>query len=203
MTSEQPLSKRLVGRARGYDIYSVSAFEVRNVNESDEEFGLYGTHPNLPDLIPDGEIWLAEEGKDEWPIFIAGALKWLATGSYDEAIKEERRLRGGLSLGPLDDAIYLRYYRSIGPINVWFVDGRLVRNRFKTDFVEGGHHYVYPWIPIDEIWLADAVEEEWPFLLIHEYTELLLMRDKCMTYADAHEKADDVEIEARKKHLRR
>ena len=197
------VAKKLVGRKSGYWIYSVSAFAVRNIEEDDEEFGMYATYLDMPSLVPRGEIWLAEEGQAEWPIFIAGALRWLETGSYDEAVGEERRQRGGCA-GEIDDTIYLHYFREVRDgkhnYNVWFVDGKLVRDRFKTDFVEGGHPYVYPWIPRGEVWLADAKAEELPFLLIHELTELRLMRDKTMSYLDAHEKANDAERKARKEY---
>jgi hypothetical protein len=176
------------------------------MEEEDEEFGLYGTTQDFPSLIPTNEIWLAEEGREEWPIFLAGALKWIETGSYDEAVRAEQITRGGLQLGTLTDAFYLRYYRSVRDpvldVNVWIMDGKLVRDNYKTDFVEGGHYLVYPWIPRGEIWLSDAVEEEWPFLLAHEYLELCLMRDRSMTYLDAHKKADDAEWEMRQKYLK-
>ena len=41
---------------------------------------------------------------------------------------------------------------------VFFVDGDHVRNGEQpemSDFVEGGHHLRYSWIPADEIWLEE------------------------------------------------
>lgn len=194
------VQKHPLGERNGYKLYSVSAFEVRQLEEEDEEFGLYAHGLDFPNLIPRDEIWLAEEGEAEWPIFIEGALAWLKTGNYDDALLTERRARGGIQIGhTLTPDLYRQFYRTLDGMDVWFVDGKLVRDRYKTDFVEGGNPAVYPWIPRNEIWLSDAVEEEWPYLLIHEYTEYRLMMDKAMSYPDAHDLANDAERKARAK----
>ncbi len=169
--------------------------------EVDEDFGLYGVHTEFPDLVPEKEIWLGAEGQEEWPVFLEGALAWEATKNYDDALKAESLARGGLRLGSDDPR--LRYVYSIpDPVEtvvVWRVDGRVVRDNWKTDFVEGGHHYVYPWVPKGEIWIADCVDEEIPFLVTHEYTEMCLMRDRCMPYDKAHNLANRAEWRARSK----
>jgi hypothetical protein len=65
--------------------------------------------------------------------------------------------------------------------------------------VEGGHGYVYPWVPRGEIWVErDLDEAEVPFILAHEYTELRLMRDAGMSYDRAHEASSRVEFDLRK-----
>ena len=85
-------------------------------------------------------------------------------------------------------------------LKVYIVDGIKVRNMYKTDFVEGGTAFIYPFIPIDEIWIEDQVpEEERPFVLLHEFTERDLMRNERADYDDAHEQASKVEFAARAK----
>ena len=40
-------------------------------------------------------------------------------------------------------------------IKVVEVDGNHIRDNIYVDYVLGGHHYVYDWIPEDEVWLVD------------------------------------------------
>jgi hypothetical protein len=59
-------------------------------------------------------------------------------------------------------------------IKVWIMNGRLVRSVFDIDFTEGGHDYVYEFVPANEVWIDDAVEEpERPFVLLHELHDAL------------------------------
>lgn len=74
-----------------------------------------------------------------------------------------------------------------------YVDGEMVRDGFDADFTAGGHHYVYPWIPVNEIWIEQrqsardaALTEE------HEKLERSLMIDG-MSYTDAHDRALELE----------
>src|SRR5262249_29380878 len=74
-----------------------------------------------------------------------------------------------------------------GPVDVWLVDGNLVRSYYKTDYTEGGHGYVYPWVPRPQIWVEDGVDHrEVPFIVCHEYLERRLMRDEGLDYDTAH-----------------
>src|SRR5437016_2731645 len=66
--------------------------------------------------------------------------------------------------------IYLEQYVRLpdpqGPVEVWLVDGNLVRSYYKTDYTEGGHGYVYPWVPRPQIWIEDGVDRrEVPFIV--------------------------------------
>jgi hypothetical protein len=86
-----------------------------------------------------------------------------------------------------------------GPVTVWRVNGKLVRSYYKTDYTEGGHGYVYRWVPKPEIWIEDGVDDrEVPFIIAHEYLERRLMRDRGMEYDPAHEVASRVEFDLRK-----
>ena len=84
------------------------------------------------------------------------------------------------------------------PISVWLIDGNLVRSYYKTDYTEGGHGYVYPWVPKGEIWVEhDLKPAELPYVVSHEYLELRLMRDEGLEYDPAHEICSQVEFDLR------
>ena len=84
-------------------------------------------------------------------------------------------------------------------IEVWVVDGSMVRSLYKTDYTEGGHGYVYRWVPRQEIWIEKDLDRwELPFIVSHEYLELRLMRDEGIDYDTAHEICSKIEFNLRK-----
>ena len=83
-------------------------------------------------------------------------------------------------------------------MTVWLIDGNLARSYYKTDYTQGGHGYVYPWVPKLQIWIEDGVDyREIPYILCHEYLERRLMRDRGMGYDPAHETASRLEFDLR------
>jgi len=65
--------------------------------------------------------------------------------------------------------------------------------------VEGGHGYVYKFIPKNEIWveeLADKTDQD--DVIVHEIYEYTLMKYLKMDYESAHNKATSVEKVVRK-----
>jgi hypothetical protein len=221
-----PLNKRRIASEDGYAFYSISALAVRNVSERDEEFTTFATADDLPDLIPEGEVWISENlVAKERVFFIANALarlKELEAGSpleraYTVGLNAERKLReertgleyrAGKPHARAPEKLYSRRYITLPdeefPIEVWLVEGWLVRCYYKTDYAEGGHGYVYPWVPKKEIWVeATLDEEELPFIVAHEYLEHRLMRDEKLEYDEAHEICSSVEFDLRKAPTRR
>ncbi len=215
------LNKRRVLAHADYTVYAVNGFAVRNVAQPDEEFGNFAICDDFPDLIPKREIWISEKlAPREGVFFIAHALtrlSRLAAGlsperAYDEGLQVERLLReklngiefrNGKPHRQVPDEVYLEPYISLpdvdGPVAVWLIDGNLARSYYKTDYTEGGHGYVYPWVPRDEIWIEDGVDHrEIPFIVCHEYLERRLMRDAGMEYDPAHEACSAVEFDLRK-----
>jgi hypothetical protein len=77
---------------------------------------------------------------------------------------------------------------------VYAVNGAAVREK-HTDFIGGGHHAVYPWIPAHEVWIERMrhghLEER--FLLAHEMAEIVLMQVRKWAYDKAHDAANVVE----------
>jgi len=215
------LHKRRVLAHADCTVYSVNGFAVRNAARPDEEFGNFATQDEFPDLIPKGEVWISEQlCAREGVFFIANALTQLkrqADGAtdkaYDDGLEVERHLReklngvafrDGKPHKQVPEAIYLEQYITLddpqGPVRVWRIDGNLARSYYKTDYTEGGHGYVYPWVPRPEIWIEDGVDRrEMPFILAHEYTERRLMRDEGLDYDTAHEISSRVEFDLRKR----
>jgi len=211
--------KRVLSHA-DYTVYSVNGFAVRNVAQPDEEFGNFAMRDEFPNLIPRAEIWISEKlAPKEGVFFIANALTQLARQAagatdqaYDDGLEVERQLREKLNGVAFRDgkphkhvpeAIYLEHYLTLpdpqGPVEVWLVDGNLVRSYYKTDYTEGGHGYVYPWVPRPQIWVEDGVDHrEVPFIVSHEYLERRLMRDEGLGYDHAHEICSKAEFRLRK-----
>lgn len=80
---------------------------------------------------------------------------------------------------------------------VYLVPGEDVRNNILTEFIGGGHHLVYSWIPGNEIWIDTGVpEDDRPFILVHEIYEIALMQ-RGYSYDVAHDAANVVESEVR------
>jgi hypothetical protein len=211
--------KRILTHAE-FTVYSVNGLAVRNAAQPDEEFGNFATRDEFPDLIPEGEIWISEKlAPREGVFFIANALTQQARQAagatekaYEDGLRAEQRLRASINGIEFRDgkphkqvpsAVYLSHYLDLpdprGPVAVWLVDGNLVRSYYKTDYTEGGHGYVYPWVPRPQIWVEDGVDRrEVPFIVSHEYLERRLMRDEGLDYDTAHEICSKVEFKLRK-----
>jgi hypothetical protein len=219
--SHPPIHKTFVATHEGHDIYSIDPSAIRNTAQPDEEFTNFAIHDDFPDLIPEGQLWLGEKNLDkEGVFFIANALaqfKQRKKGSSDDraytaGLNVERMLREKLTGLKFRDGkphrrvpqeIYIEPYITLPdpqfPIDVWLVDGNLVRCLYKTDYAEGGHGYVYRWVPRQQIWVEKDIDRwELPFIVSHEYIELRLMRDEGIEYDQAHEICSKVEFKLRK-----
>jgi hypothetical protein len=182
----------------------------------DEEFTNFGQHYRYH-YIPDNEFWIDREAKhDEHQFFIDHLLvehRLMAGGmSYKEALPEadraerkERRLAGDVAIlthhgQSLPDGkdIHERLWKKLeNGLSVWIVNGRMVRSVFDIDFTEGGHDYVYEFVPENEIWIDDAiVEAERGCVLLHELHERNRMA-KGWTYNKAHAESSRLEYHCR------
>ncbi|GAC1515766.1 MAG: hypothetical protein NVS1B4_07610 [Gemmatimonadaceae bacterium] len=200
-----------LARRGGVSVWSVDGAYIRK--NVDEEFTNFGHHWSI-DRIPRGEIWIDQEAHpDEQRFFVRHAIverHLMSRGAdYDaarlKADAEERAMRsraGDLrkasqAKGLADSRACLRrlWKRLENGIEVWFVDGRLVRSVFDIEFTEGGHDYVYEFVPSSQVWIDDDVHEsERGFVLFHELHERNLMA-KGMAYNAAH--ADSSRLEKR------
>ena len=217
-----PLRKSYVTTCERYDVYAIDAFAIRNIAEPDEEFTNFATRDDFPDLIPEGEIWIGHRNVEgEGVFFLANALtrlkekergasddKATAAGLEAERLLREQhtgiKYRDGKPHRQVPDEVYHEPYLTLPdpeyPVEVWLVDGCVVRSYYKTDYTEGGHGLVYPWVPKREIWVEKNMSaREWPYIVSHEYVEMRLMRDKGLGYDRAHEICSDVEFQLRKR----
>ena len=83
--------------------------------------------------------------------------------------------------------------RTSDGVEVFVVDGNYVRSHGTlehTDYVEGGHHYRYKWIPENEIWIEqEPVDSDTDANLRHEIFERMLMKEQGHSYESAHDEA--------------
>jgi hypothetical protein len=180
------------------DVFSVWIVDGKYVRMNiDEEFTNYGQHYRF-NFIPKNEFWIDKEsGKGEEKYYIDSMLlmyRLMAKGiSHEEAVRRsdvaDRRERAkGLLLVkdavgklPREDLLKSVKVRQIKKysnekVKTWIVDGELVRDLFFLNFVEGGHGYVYPFIPKDEVWIEESIDSrELKYILLHELHERNLM----------------------------
>ena len=117
--------------------------------------------------IPINELWIDREAKhDEREFFINHLLveyRLMAAGMpYEKALlqadheeRKERRRAGDVSrvthrgqkLPDGKDAHERLWKKLENGLSVWIVNGRLVRSVFDIDYTEGGHDYVYEFVP--------------------------------------------------------
>lgn len=92
---------------------------------------------------------------------------------------------------------HLHKYGENKDVTVWIVDGQYVRDNIFIDFVSGGNHERYNFVPSGEIWIDNDNEDEAGFILLHELIESSLMRGGA-DYEMAHNAANASETRARR-----
>ena len=119
----------------------------------------------------------------------------------DQVERKERRRAGDVSRftdhgKKLPDfrEVHERLWKKLeGDVSVWIVNGRLVRSVFDVDFTEGGHDYVYEFVPENEVWIDDAiVDSERGYILLHELHERNRMAGG-LPYNEAHAESSGLE----------
>jgi len=94
--------------------------------------------------------------------------------------------------------IYLKKLGQRGGIDIWRVDGSLIRKELDREFTNFGQHYRFPFIPEDEFWLdKEAKPNERKFFITHLLVEWDLMR-RGKKYSYALEQASAKEAEERR-----
>lgn len=209
-----PYLKQVAKRGR-VEVWVMDGAWVRTNRE--EEFSNFAHHWIFPRLIPKNEIWLDKEAaSDEHRFYMSHAFleRRLMAGGKDyesawrTASNHQRRLRvasgdlrkvtDGKKL-PQPSKVHTRLWKTLSSgVTVWYVDGRLVRSAFDIDFTEGGHEHVYEFVPHNEIWIDDDLQqEEVGYILFHELHERTLMA-KGTNYDTAHARAAKKELHLRK-----
>jgi hypothetical protein len=212
-TSLKPPYMKKVGQRGKIVIWIVDGTFVRA--HLDEEFTNYGQHYGFK-CVPKDEFWLDKEAQeDEQSFFIDHLLvehRLMEKGvPYDKALEaadkkemserkkagDMKKLTSGSNL-PDPAKVHVRLWKKLeNGISVWIVDGRLVRSVFDVDFTEGGHDCVYEFVPQNEVWIDNDLEEvERPYVLLHELHERNLMA-KGWTYSKAHDDSSRIEYYCR------
>lgn len=213
---KKPYIKKF-GDVPGFKVFIVDGKYIRD--NVDEEFTNFGQHYRFK-FIPKNELWIDEErvpGEEKFFIdYLLVENRLMAKGmSYDNAVNRgniiEKMERGKSNLmkkriklkkhpKELIEIIHknlLQKY-STQKIKVWIVDGETVRDLFYIDFTEGGHGYVYSFIPKNEVWIDNDLEpDEIKFVLLHEMHERALMA-KGMKYEPSHASSSKIEYFCRK-----
>jgi hypothetical protein len=197
------------GQKGNVTIWVVDGIYVRT--HLDPEFTNFGHHLVF-DCIPENEFWLDQQASnDEEKFYIEHMLvehRLMSQGVPYEKAREagnrkeldERKRAGDIrqltegSVLPDPQKVHVRLWKQLeSGVSVWIVDGRLVRSGFNVDFTEGGHDYVYEFVPHDEVWIDnDLAQEERPYVLFHELHERNLMAQG-WTYTNAHEESSSLE----------
>lgn len=191
---KKPYIKK-IGNFSGYKVWYVSGYWIRK--NLDRSFPNYGDN-NTCKFVPKDEFWIDFENSSKEAHYIIinflAFIKELKKGKTEReaikiATKLEKRERNKskfikrLKKIKLKQDVLKRI--QIRPIlkkytkglKIWLVRGKLVRDLFNVDFNQGGHDLVYPFIPINEVWIDDALYyKEIPFVLIHELYERALMK---------------------------
>ena len=182
----------------------------------DEEFTNFGQYYRFP-YIPENEFWIDQEAtNDERQFFIDHLLvehQLMTEGvPYEKALikadqkeRKERRRAGDIKvitqhgkILPEGKDVHERLWKTLeNGISVWIVNGRLVRSVFDIDFTAGGHDYVYEFVPENEVWIDDDIEQkERGYILLHELHERNCMA-KGWPYNKAHAESSRLEYRCR------
>lgn len=186
----------------------VNGYDTRNTIDTD--FAGYSTH-DYHATVPPGELWIEDCLKTERKhvLHLLNAETKVCAQAVVEARKrvgrqltqKERhqaesrgfaKVRKQLTIEALrrgKPPAFIGRKEKKGNLTVAYVDGRIVRTHLDPYFFLGGHHFVYPYIPKNEIWVdSRSDKEDQPFTLTHELKERALMA-KGMDYPSAHDYA--------------
>lgn len=79
-------------------------------------------------------------------------------------------------------------------LKVVLVDGEKIRKDVDVDFTMGGNPSRYAYVPKGELWVEKSLSlRDMVSTIVHESIEHRLMKNKGMSYGDAHEKANQID----------
>jgi hypothetical protein len=222
MNTVKQLSKPYVKKLEQLDDITVWQVDGQYIRDNlNREFTNFGQHFRFP-FIPKHEFWIDHEhGTDETKFFIDHLLvEWQRMNEgveYDDALgqadaieqKERNRVDFLMQvekqidslIGIVPTEVYDKKLLTAGDVEVFVVNGRVVRDIYFIDFTEGGHHFVYDFVPLNEVWLDDDLAaKERDYVLLHELHERYLMANG-MDYDSAHRSSSLIEYKCRRKKL--
>ena len=93
-----------------------------------------------------------------------------------------------------------KHVGKIFDLDVWVVDGEILRNESDIDFCVGGNPARYIYVPAGEAWIEKTFTyTDFVATLMHEFTEYIFMKFKGLSYDNAHDHANVAEGGFRKK----
>lgn len=213
---KKPYIKRLT-EIGGFVVWVVNGYWIRK--HLDNDFTNYAQHYQF-EFIPEKEFWIDLEAskRKESGFYIQSMLMMdkligegmsrenaaKITGEMEELERSKSKIVQRLEKDKENkQSIIKRVHKSLlkrlsfHGIKVWLVRGDLIRALFYNDFTQGGHEFVYDFVPKGEIWIDDDLyKKDMPFVLIHELHERRLMA-RGMDYNSAHSKANVIEYSCR------
>jgi hypothetical protein len=96
--------------------------------------------------------------------------------------------------------IYRYYCGKKENLDIWIIDGNLVRQKIYKEYLYGGNEQRYIFNPKGEIWIDNAISsEEFDLTVAHELNERHLMAKFGWTYQAAHDSSLSIEQVIRKR----
>jgi len=178
-------------------------------------------------FIPEKEIWIAKSAKiQERHCLIGTALSYIrgierrfsSDIAYEIAVSCEKSIKEKDTLNKaqlkknssfknpfhidVPEKVYYRIYTTVKDnyevVKIYLVNREIVRNLYNSRFAEGGHGYVYEWIPKDEVWIDNLMKpKEIPIMILYEYVERAIIKYKNIPYDKAQIAASKVEFDLR------
>lgn len=183
----------------------------------DEEFTNFGQHYRFP-YVPEFEFWLDKENacdesnyfiehlRVEWSLMRQGKPYGEAFVEASNTEKELRRKDGDIQrvIDPKTRLVDPKLFRVKllkaleNGVKVWLVNGCLVRSVLNIDFTQGGHEYVYEYVPPNDVWIDNDLNwQERGFVILHELHERNRM-EQGLPYSQAHAESSALELSCRK-----
>ncbi|MCX6735623.1 MAG: hypothetical protein NTZ13_00895 [Candidatus Parcubacteria bacterium] len=217
MKNNEHVYIKKIGDHEGFEVWLVDGSLVRR--DLDENFTEYEHHARYK-FIPANEIWIEKDtNEEEWKYFLENLdleRKYMEEGlSLEKAAEkanaqEQKDRRHSPRIQKILDSHHKRK-EALEKIHkekltewcteyltVWRIDGGIVRALYMVDYADGGHDLVYDFVPKNEIWIEEVLDEnERKFILLHEMHERYLM-SQGKDYHHAHEGATIIEAHYRK-----
>jgi len=209
---KQKFYLKKIGKRGKIDIWIVDGNKIRS--NLDEEFTNFGHHFVFK-YIPEYEFWLDKEATPnerhfficylltEWQLQKNGLSHKKARSIAKRKERSERKKEDDFKKiiedgkKKLLSKIHIRLLKKIKDVSIWLVAGKYIRSFFDLDFTEGGHDYVYSYVPKKEVWVDNDLQEaERPYVILHELYERSLMK-KGLKYDEAHRRSSRLEWSSR------
>lgn len=170
-------------------------------------------HPLFKGIIPANEFWIDQgSSPEEHKFFIEHMLHENYLQSRGLAFKkaereatrveerERHRVPGTVVRSLSKFAPERQLIQKVGEVEIFAVDGKMVRDNIDPRFCHGGHDWVYSYVPDKHIWIDDTVVQgEWPYLMVHELMERNKM-ELGEEYGKAHPACSKIEWKCRHDH---